>query len=603
MPRPKARPGRPKPSVRRTARPSASTRGMQAKEAGHAPRDQASRRRRRPPGWAGEQAISPTADDWEPAIAADPNSPYVYLLTTRYTPPDRVREQVPAPLHHAQGLERRRRDVGARPLHLHVLGRRLAGRPDHRGRAEHRRRVRGIHERLQRDVHEVDRPRRDVVDSGEDLRQRQLERQADPRDERQRQDVYVSWNGPTSGDPWVAQSHNGGATWTQTKIVDSHPVLLRVRRRRAAQRHGRVLRGEPRLRRTATARSVGQSQINVLRSTNNGASFTSNLVDTVELAPELHGGRVSGGLLPRATRAISGGCEREPRPALRRRDDLQRQRDRLVTPLDRRRGHLVRAAGAVDLRARWRDFPAVESRGTGDVRAWYMQTNGGNFDAWNVWYRSSTDGGATWAAPVKISDVTSGATYKTANGFLEPYGDYGEIGDHEHRQDDRDLGRGQLLHRPRRDLGQPPDVAARIGGAAARSPRPALIPRRRTRRSGAVEPLYNDHLLPEDAALCRRQRGTCSVRPVVLLAYLCETNRRGCRPGRAAQYAIAQVAVSTPGRPHTTHGAPGSSGSSGRNRIVAFVSALTLRLARRRRRTTRRSRSRPVLDRRSRSSS
>jgi len=73
------------------------------------------------------------------------------------------------------------------------------------------------------------------------------------------------------------------------------------------------------------------------------------------------------------------------------------------------------------------DFPAVESRGSGDVRAWYMQTNGGNFDAWNVWYRSSTDGGQTWAAPVKISDVTSGVSYKTANGFLEPYGDYGEI--------------------------------------------------------------------------------------------------------------------------------------------------------------------------------
>jgi hypothetical protein len=55
-----------------------------------------------------------------------------------------------------------------------------------------------------------------------------------------------------------------------------------------------------------------------------------------------------------------------------------------------------------------------------------MQTNGGNFDAWNVWYRSSTTGGASWAAPVNISDVTSGASYKTANGFLEPYGDYGE---------------------------------------------------------------------------------------------------------------------------------------------------------------------------------
>jgi hypothetical protein len=57
-----------------------------------------------------------------------------------------------------------------------------------------------------------------------------------------------------------------------------------------------------------------------------------------------------------------------------------------------------------------------------------MQTsNGGDPDAWNVFYRSSSDGGASWSAPVVISDVTSGAAYKHADGFDEVYGDYGEI--------------------------------------------------------------------------------------------------------------------------------------------------------------------------------
>jgi hypothetical protein len=57
-----------------------------------------------------------------------------------------------------------------------------------------------------------------------------------------------------------------------------------------------------------------------------------------------------------------------------------------------------------------------------------MQTSGGgNDDAWNVWYRRSSDGGATWAAAVKISDATGGAAYKTPAGFLEVYGDYGEL--------------------------------------------------------------------------------------------------------------------------------------------------------------------------------
>jgi Neuraminidase (sialidase) len=72
--------------------------------------------------------------------------------------------------------------------------------------------------------------------------------------------------------------------------------------------------------------------------------------------------------------------------------------------------------------------PAVESLGNGDVRAWYMQTiNGDDPDAWNVFYRSSTDGGASWTAPVKISDAISGAAYKQEDGFDEVYGDYGEV--------------------------------------------------------------------------------------------------------------------------------------------------------------------------------
>lgn len=34
--------------------------------------------------WEGEVPVDTMVDDWEPAIAADPNSPYVYVLTTRY---------------------------------------------------------------------------------------------------------------------------------------------------------------------------------------------------------------------------------------------------------------------------------------------------------------------------------------------------------------------------------------------------------------------------------------------------------------------------------------------------------------------------------------
>ncbi len=71
--------------------------------------------------------------------------------------------------------------------------------------------------------------------------------------------------------------------------------------------------------------------------------------------------------------------------------------------------------------------PAVESRGAGDVRAIWYETAGGSDDAWNVWSRSSTNGGATWSARAKLSDANTGAAYKSTAGFLELYGDYGEV--------------------------------------------------------------------------------------------------------------------------------------------------------------------------------
>jgi hypothetical protein len=91
-------------------------------------------------------------------------------------------------------------------------------------------------------------------------------------------------------------------------------------------------------------------------------------------------------------------------------------------------GRTWSAAVALSVTGENATSPAVEQVGNGDVRAWYMQTaHGDDADAWNVWFRSSRNGGRTWSAPIKISDATGGADYKTPDGFLEVYGDYGEI--------------------------------------------------------------------------------------------------------------------------------------------------------------------------------
>ena len=100
----------------------------------------------------------------------------------------------------------------------------------------------------------------------------------------------------------------------------------------------------------------------------------------------------------------------------------------LGTALDERRTHLERAHVAV---GRGRGGNQPHRRGqlvlaTCAPGTW--QTTGNNTDVWNVYYRSSTDGGVyVERRRCRISDATSGAAYKTTAGFVEVYGDYGEI--------------------------------------------------------------------------------------------------------------------------------------------------------------------------------
>lgn len=240
-------------------------------------------------------------------------------------------------------------------------------------------------------------------------------------------DVYVSWNGPTGGDPWVAQSHDFGATWSQRKLVDSGRYFFAFDADVGAD--GTVYFSQSALVYTSAGNSgavIDTIEHRVFISRDGGANWENRLVATVQpgvvcdaagctadfyvghtaLSVDGRGGVVllyDGAATPGgpqtifARRSTDGGVTWSPAIALSK-------------------------AGETST------APAVESRGNGDVRAWYYETSGGgNDDAWNVWYRRSRDGGATWSAPVRISDAPGGAAYKTASGFLEVYGDYGEV--------------------------------------------------------------------------------------------------------------------------------------------------------------------------------
>jgi hypothetical protein len=70
------------------------------------------------------------------------------------------------------------------------------------------------------------------------------------------------------------------------------------------------------------------------------------------------------------------------------------------------------------------NMPAIAAGpGTGDFRlVWQDDRNGAN--AWNTWYARTTDGARSWSADVRLSNLGSGAPYKTASGYTFPFGDY-----------------------------------------------------------------------------------------------------------------------------------------------------------------------------------
>lgn len=75
-------------------------------------------------------------------------------------------------------------------------------------------------------------------------------------------------------------------------------------------------------------------------------------------------------------------------------------------------------------------FPAIAAGVGGDVRIAWMDTRSqpqGTQPLWNVFERSSSNGGATWSPEAQLSGPERGYDYILPAGFLFPFGDYFSI--------------------------------------------------------------------------------------------------------------------------------------------------------------------------------
>jgi Neuraminidase (sialidase) len=374
------------------------------------------------PGWAGERLLNPTGDDWEPAIATDPLRPFVYVLHNRYggEPACRRRCPDPAMILHVS------RDGGRswRPERYLCECRGVKGQYDpllevvpdsgdvyavwmndfkiHFSRSGDRGRTWSGPVPIHREVSWGDKPNMTVSDDGED--------------------VYVVFNGPTGGDVYASVSHDAGATWTAARLTTSERYHYDYSG--AVLPDGRVVFSQISFDYVGGGGVANNPiQIHVLASDDAGATWDDLVVDELAVGSE----------------CSSQGCYEDyydSGPVLAKDEggDLVIVYNGAAEPLGPR---TVYARSSTDGGRTWSErvrisrvgvnaaFPAVVGEGDDGARLWFMDQRTGR---WNVWYTTSSDLGATWSRPVRISDARSGTAYKNRRGFAEVYGDYGEIG-------------------------------------------------------------------------------------------------------------------------------------------------------------------------------
>ena len=381
-------------------------------------------------GWIGSQVLNDATDDWEPAVAADPSGPYVYVLTTRYGEPKTCSSHCPTPFlalsvssdggstWGAQAPLCICRGSGAQydptievvpdtgEVYAVFLNADRAGgfstvftkSSDHGATWSEPVHVYG-------NVSWTDKPEVATNTPG--------------------RDVYVSWNGPQGGDLYVGQSHDFGATWTQQKLSDSKRYFYAYDARVLAS--GTVVFSESSLTYSGSKSVDGEVWHHALISRDQGATWENVVVAKVPVgeaciaagcSPDFYTGQTSvvsdapGHLvLAYEGPTTSGGP----------------QRVYVATSSDE--GRTWGSGVPLSVAGENATQPRLASAGGGDLRIWYMQTAGGDDpDAWNVWYRTSPNGGRSWSSPQRISDAPPGAAdYIGQSGFAEVYGDYGEI--------------------------------------------------------------------------------------------------------------------------------------------------------------------------------
>jgi hypothetical protein len=239
------------------------------------------------------------------------------------------------------------------------------------------------------------------------------------------QDVYVVYN--HSQTIWGAASHDGGQTFTEVKINQNGKLGWSLAGGGTVTPNGNVFFGWVGYEGNGGAR--GKVNVFVSSSTDKGATWTTKTIDVSSSPPDCSamfcGWAFLGAQLVMTsdnTGTIyllwnAGSTPRGP------------ERIYFAKSIDSGNTYSTKAEVSTAPAGTHHAFPAIAAAGNGDVRISWMDARAANggMDKWNVYYRSSSNSGATWSAEVDLSTFVSGYNYILQDGFRFPFGDYYEM--------------------------------------------------------------------------------------------------------------------------------------------------------------------------------
>jgi hypothetical protein len=227
-------------------------------------------------------------------------------------------------------------------------------------------------------------------------------------------DVYDTYTS-SGGNIFAVYSHNAGATWSSPSKLTNESGEYYYSNGGTILPNGTAVMVASEYKQSSGAKSSSTGPINIVefRTTNGGSSWTRTVVDGVFTGPTYQNSSVttcasdaSGNLLLLYSGATALGAN----------DHVWIRTSTDSGATWSARTEMTTSSSTLDATS-----PAAAGTGNGIFTITWMQ---GSSSGWNVYQRQSTNAGAGWSTQALVSDATSGASYKTASGFGLPYGDY-----------------------------------------------------------------------------------------------------------------------------------------------------------------------------------